>query len=105
MFGSDQVVISAGGGALVRTVPAPGAPPGTEFLVTDLGVKYPLVDDTVASVLGYGHVSPAGIPSALLALLPGVAVHVWVFGPGLLLQIGLAAGFALLFEAALLRLE
>jgi type VII secretion protein EccB len=67
---ADQVVIPAGGGALVRTVPAPGAPPGTEFLVTDLGVKYPLVDDTVAGVLGYGHLNPVGIPSALLALLP-----------------------------------
>jgi type VII secretion protein EccB len=67
---ADQVVIPVGGGALVRTVPAPGAPPGTGFLVTDLGVRYPLVDDTVASILGYGHLTAVGVPVALLALLP-----------------------------------
>jgi ESX secretion system ATPase EccB len=67
---ADQVVIPVGGGALVRTVPTPGAQPGTGFLVTDLGVKYPLVDDTVASMLGYGHLTAVGVPVALLALLP-----------------------------------
>ncbi|MDT7782546.1 MAG: hypothetical protein QOF58_965 [Pseudonocardiales bacterium] len=67
---ADQVVIPMGSGALVRTVPAPGAPPGTEFLVTDLGVKYPLVSEEIAGVLGYGHVNGAGVPPALLALLP-----------------------------------
>jgi hypothetical protein len=68
---ADQVVIPVGGGALVRTVSTPGALPGTGFLVTDLGVKYPLVDDSVASILGYGHLTAVGVPVALLALLPG----------------------------------
>ena len=67
---ADQVVIPVGGGALVRTVSASGAPPGAGFLVTDLGVKYPLVADNVASILGYGHLEPVGVPAALLALLP-----------------------------------
>ena len=67
---ADQVVIPVGGGALVRTASAPGTPPGTGFLVTDLGVRYPLVADTVASTLGYGHLEQAGVPPALLTLLP-----------------------------------
>lgn len=67
---ADQVVIPTGGGALVAAVAAPGAPPGTGFLVTDLGVKYPLVDENVASTLGYGHVPATGVPVGLLALLP-----------------------------------
>lgn len=41
----------------------------------------------------------------LLALVPGVIVHAAYFGPGVLVQIVLASGFALAFEAAMLRLR
>jgi Na+-translocating ferredoxin:NAD+ oxidoreductase subunit D len=41
----------------------------------------------------------------LIALLPGIAVHVWLFDAGLLLQLALACTFALLLEALLLRLR
>jgi electron transport complex protein RnfD len=41
----------------------------------------------------------------LLALAPAIVAHVWYFGAGLLLQILLATGFALAFEAAMLRLR
>jgi electron transport complex protein RnfD len=41
----------------------------------------------------------------LLALVPGTAAHAWFFGPGVLVQIVLAVGFALSFEAAMLRLR
>jgi electron transport complex protein RnfD len=36
----------------------------------------------------------------IYALLPGIAAHVWFFGPGILVQLMLACGFAVLFEAA-----
>jgi electron transport complex protein RnfD len=39
----------------------------------------------------------------LLALVPGVLLYAWFFGPGVLIQIGLATFFALLFEALMLR--
>ncbi len=39
----------------------------------------------------------------LLALTPGIAAHVWFFGPGILLQIALAALFALAAEALVAR--
>ncbi|GMR15068.1 MAG: electron transport complex subunit RsxD [Gammaproteobacteria bacterium] len=41
----------------------------------------------------------------LLALLPGVLAYAWFFGPGILIQILLATGFALLFEALSLRMR
>lgn len=41
----------------------------------------------------------------LLALVPGAAAHVWFFGPGLIFQMLLATGFALAFEAAMLKLR
>ena len=39
----------------------------------------------------------------LYALVPGIAAHAWYFGPGIFLQLGLACGFALAFEALMLR--
>ncbi len=41
----------------------------------------------------------------LLALLPGIAAHAVVFGPAVLLHIGMACGWALLIEAAMLWLR
>ena len=40
----------------------------------------------------------------LAALLPGIAVYVWLLGPIILVQIGIATLAALVFEAAMLRL-
>ncbi len=41
----------------------------------------------------------------LFALLPGVLAYTWFFGPGILIQILLATGFALLFEFLMLRMR
>lgn len=41
----------------------------------------------------------------LAALLPGTFAHAWFFGPGVFVQIALAATFALGIEAAMLRLR
>ncbi|MDX1380985.1 MAG: electron transport complex subunit RsxD [Xanthomonadales bacterium] len=41
----------------------------------------------------------------LFALAPAIAAHAWYFGPGILVQIAVASGFALAFEAAMLRLR
>lgn len=41
----------------------------------------------------------------LLALLPGIAVHAWFFGIGVLIQLVLATAFALTVEAGALRLR
>lgn len=41
----------------------------------------------------------------LYALVPGIAAHVWFFGPGILVQLALAVAFATGFEAAMLRIR
>lgn len=41
----------------------------------------------------------------LIALVPGIAACAWFFGPGVLVQIGLAVAFAVGFEAIMLRLR
>jgi len=52
------------------------------------------------------HSTVAGVMQQVLyALIPGVAAYVWFFGPGILVQITLAVGFALLFEWIMLRLR
>ena len=41
----------------------------------------------------------------IIALLPGTLVYAWHFGPGVLINITLACLFALMFEAAILKLR
>jgi len=41
----------------------------------------------------------------LIALLPAIAVHAWLFGWGIFIQLALAIGFALSFEAIMLHLR
>ena len=72
---ADRVLVRGGWGALVRDLPAPGVTAATTvYLVTDLGVKYPLVQqgserDALAA-LGYSGVKPVPVPGDLLALIP-----------------------------------
>jgi type VII secretion protein EccB len=71
---AGDAVIAGGRGAIVAPIPAPGAAAGgtTIYLVTDQGVKYPLGNRDVDALaaLGYGEVTPTGVPADLLALLP-----------------------------------
>jgi electron transport complex protein RnfD len=41
----------------------------------------------------------------IFALTPAIVAHVWYFGPGILVQIILASGFALIFEALMLKVR
>ena len=64
------IEVEAGVGALIRGG-WPGAEPGaTQVLVTDAGVKYPLVNSAVAVMLGYAPTSAAVVPPPMLELLP-----------------------------------
>jgi type VII secretion protein EccB len=65
-----QVNVAPGGGMLALELAAPGVTSGTRYLVTDLGVRYPLPSSDVADLLGYGGVAPTPVPSTILALLP-----------------------------------
>jgi electron transport complex protein RnfD len=41
----------------------------------------------------------------IYALIPGIAAYVWFFGPGILVQMVLAVGFAIGFEALMLKIR
>ncbi|SFT35340.1 type VII secretion protein EccB [Actinopolyspora lacussalsi subsp. righensis] len=67
---AERIAIPAGQGVLARDLPAPGVSGGTNYLITGLGVKYPLATPDVAGVLGYGGTEPVAVPGSLLSLLP-----------------------------------
>ncbi|MFE2473685.1 type VII secretion protein EccB [Streptomyces mirabilis] len=64
--GSPRALLTPGAGVLAQAVTA--TEPGPSYLVTDLGVKYPLASGA-ASALGYST-SPRALPAALLDLIP-----------------------------------
>ncbi|WP_239377497.1 type VII secretion protein EccB [Frankia sp. Cj5] len=68
--GSVRVAVPPGGGLLVRDLPVPGATDGTLYLITDLGLRYPLPSKEVAAKLGYNSVTSLPVPSLLLGLVP-----------------------------------
>jgi type VII secretion protein EccB len=72
---ADGVSLPPGRGAIVRSRPAPDAPDGVLYLVTDLGVRHHLPSPDVLAVLGYAGVKPVAVPAEIVALLPA--------GPGL----------------------
>jgi type VII secretion protein EccB len=67
---ADRVVVTPGTGMLARSLPAPGNESGAEYLVTDLGVKYPLPSADAISALGYEGAAPVPVPPSMLDLLP-----------------------------------
>ncbi|MGW3043774.1 type VII secretion protein EccB [Kitasatospora sp. NPDC001159] len=67
--GADRIAVRPGGGALALAVTASGAG-STLYLVTDVGVKYPLPSPAAAKQLGYAKAAPAAVPTRLLGLLP-----------------------------------
>lgn len=72
---ADQVYVPPAEGALVTVTQSPDATPGTVYLVTDTGRRYPVSDANAVSALGYGSASPARVAPSVLSLLPtGVAL-------------------------------
>jgi type VII secretion protein EccB len=71
---ADQVTMAEGHGTLAQALPGADAQAtGTVYLITDQGIRYPLQDtDKVKALtaLGYDGVTPVGVPSSLLSLVP-----------------------------------
>lgn len=67
---ADAVSVPAGRGLLVRSQSRPDGPGGTMYLVTDLGVKFPVPSAKVARTLGYGNAQPVTVPAGILSFLP-----------------------------------
>jgi hypothetical protein len=62
--GADRVVIEPGHGAVVESVP------GALSVVSDLGIRYPVPNNDVLTMLGYRGINPVRIPSSIVTLLP-----------------------------------
>jgi type VII secretion protein EccB len=67
---ADQITVLPGMGALVRPQAAPGVTEDSLFLVTGLGVKFPVPSAKAAAALGYPAGAARPLPAALLGLLP-----------------------------------
>jgi type VII secretion protein EccB len=67
---ADQITVLPGMGALVRPQAAPGVAGDSLFLVTGLGVKFPVPSAKAAAALGYSAATARSLPAALLGLLP-----------------------------------
>jgi hypothetical protein len=66
---ADRISVRPGGGALVKSLSG-GGTGSTAYLVTDMGVKYPLPSAAAAKQLGYGDTAPTAVPGQLLGMLP-----------------------------------
>jgi type VII secretion protein EccB len=67
---ANDVTVPPGKGALVRAVPGPGVTTGTLYLVTELGIKYPVSGTGVLPDLGLGGITPSEVPENIVSLLP-----------------------------------
>jgi type VII secretion protein EccB len=67
---ANRIMVTAGGGGLVRPQSAPGVPGGSLFLVTGPGVKFPVPSADAAAALGYPVAAAQRLPATLLGLLP-----------------------------------
>ena len=67
---ADQVSVQPGAGLVIRALPGPGVATGTQYLLVDTGVRYPIPKDEVRTLLGYALVDPVPVPTTLLGLIP-----------------------------------
>jgi type VII secretion protein EccB len=67
---ANRIIVAPGAGALVRPLLGAGLTGAAIYLITDLGVKYPIPGDDAAAMLGYDASTATVVPSSLLALLP-----------------------------------
>jgi type VII secretion protein EccB len=67
---ADRVVVPAGKIVVARIVESPTATSGAYALITDTGVRYPVVSDTALATLGYAPAKAVDVPSSLANLVP-----------------------------------
>jgi type VII secretion protein EccB len=65
-----EVFVPGGSGAVVAEEPAPGAPSGVLYVITDTGLRYPVGNDEAIRALGYGGAPRHRVPATVLALFP-----------------------------------
>lgn len=66
----DAVVVPPGRIAVVRAVPSEASPIGAYYLVSDLGLRFPVPSPEVLGMLGYLPTHAVDMPAALVQRLP-----------------------------------
>jgi hypothetical protein len=64
------VDLAAAHGALVKLTSSVNDTIGTEYLVTDLGIKYPIAGPSVLSDLGLSTIKATALPPGFVDLMP-----------------------------------
>jgi type VII secretion protein EccB len=67
---ADRIEVAPGRAAIVEAMPSADATVGTRYLVTDLGARHLLSQPELQQLFGYGGVTPARLPSSLVARVP-----------------------------------
>ncbi len=67
---ADEVYVPSGTGTLAREQVGAGGGPGSLYLITDAGSKYPVPSAAAAAALGYAGTRPTPVAGTVLALLP-----------------------------------
>jgi type VII secretion protein EccB len=67
---ADRVFVPASRVALVRVASDAAATTGPYFVVTDLGIRYPVPDAGVLALLGYAPSQAVNVPASLMSRLP-----------------------------------
>jgi type VII secretion protein EccB len=67
---ANRVLVPSGRVATVRALAAPSAGSGPYYVVTDLGIKYPVSSPQVLQMLGYPPEQAVDVPASLVARIP-----------------------------------
>jgi type VII secretion protein EccB len=67
---ADLVLVPAGRVTTVRVLGSPNAQAGPYYVITDVGVKYPVPQASVLPMLGYPPELAVNVPAALVSRLP-----------------------------------
>ncbi|MFD0822577.1 type VII secretion protein EccB, partial [Micromonospora zhanjiangensis] len=67
---ADRVLVPAGRVAVVRGMGSPTAESGPYYVVTDLGIKYPVPSAAVLPLLGYAPDQATDVPVGLVSRIP-----------------------------------
>lgn len=67
---ADRVVVPPGHVAVVRVVASPTATSGSYALVTDVGMRYPVISEMALAMLGYAPSEAVDLPANLADLIP-----------------------------------
>jgi hypothetical protein len=67
---ADRVVVPGGHIAVIRAVDSPSSATGAYYLVTDLGIRYPVPSDAALQMLGYLPTDAVAVLADLVLRIP-----------------------------------